>query len=49
MQPDVKTAGDIDTDIMYDVAIMRISKMEDNFRNIWWVRFGTFDKCPIKK
>ena len=43
-----KTPEDVERDIMYDMANVRLSKLESEFKSIWVSRYGSLTHCAIK-
>ena len=48
LRPTIKTKDSVTIDVVFDLANMRLSEIEDNFRNDWAKRFGSVTNCPIK-
>ena len=48
MLPAPKTKDCVTTELVFDMANVQLSKIEDNFRNDWAKRFGSVTNCPIK-
>ena len=48
MPPAPKTKACITTELVFEMANMQLSKIEDSFRNEWSKRFGSVTNCPIK-
>lgn len=48
MLPAPKTKACVTTELVFDMANIQLSKIEDNFRNEWAKRFGSVTNCPIK-
>ena len=46
--PVVKTKDSVTTEVVFDMANMRLSEIEDSFRNDWAKRYGSVTNCPIK-
>jgi hypothetical protein len=44
----VKTKKCITTELVFDMAKMQLTVIEDNFRNEWKKRYGSVTNCPIK-
>ena len=43
-----KTPEDVERDIMYDVANVRLSKLEIECKSLWVSHYGSLTHCPIK-
>ena len=43
-----KTHEDVEREIMYDMANVRLSKLESEFKSIWVSRYGSLTHCAIK-
>ena len=44
-----KTKECITTELVFDMAKMQLTAIEDNFRNEWKKRYGSVTNCPIKR